>query len=79
MFFFSKYDHEVVRVFQIREHQAKFVKLGRYVIQAAKLNRSSNFIGVSFIMLVTPNNHHGQNGEQRRQSPLSNSFIDLSV
>ena len=37
MLFFSKYDREVVRVFQIREHQAKIVKLGRYVIQAAKI------------------------------------------
>ena len=27
---FSKYNHEVVRVFQIREHHAKIVKLGRY-------------------------------------------------
>ena len=27
----SKYDREVVRVFQIREHHAKIVKLGRYV------------------------------------------------
>ena len=26
----SKYDREVVRVFQIREHHAKIVKLGRY-------------------------------------------------
>ena len=31
-FFFSNYDHEVVRVFQICEHQAKIVKLGRYGI-----------------------------------------------
>ena len=30
MFFFSKYDREVVRVFQIREHHAKIVKFGRY-------------------------------------------------
>ena len=30
--YFSKYDREVVRVFQIREHQAKIVKLGRYEI-----------------------------------------------
>ena len=28
--YFSKYDREVVRVFQIREHHAKIVKLGRY-------------------------------------------------
>ena len=28
--FFSKYDREVVGVFQIREHHAKIVKLGRY-------------------------------------------------
>ena len=30
--YFSKYDREVVRVFQIREHHAKIVKLGRYAI-----------------------------------------------
>ena len=29
-FFFSKYDREVMGVFQIREHHAKIVKLGRY-------------------------------------------------
>ena len=29
--YFSKYEREVVRVFQIREHHAKIVKLGRYV------------------------------------------------
>ena len=28
--YFSKYDREVVIVFQIREHHAKIVKLGRY-------------------------------------------------
>ena len=28
--YFSKYDREVVRVFRIREHHAKIVKLGRY-------------------------------------------------
>ena len=28
--FFLKYDREVLRVFQIREHHAKIVKLGRY-------------------------------------------------
>ena len=28
--YFSKYDREVVRVFQIREHHAQIVKLGRY-------------------------------------------------
>ena len=27
---FQKYDREVVRVFQIREHHAQIVKLGRY-------------------------------------------------
>ena len=27
---FSKYDREVVRVFQIHEHHAKIMKLGRY-------------------------------------------------
>ena len=30
--YFSKFDHEVVRVFQIHEHHAKIVKLGRYAI-----------------------------------------------
>ena len=30
MSFFSKYDPEVMIVFQIREHHAKIVKLGRY-------------------------------------------------
>ena len=30
--YFSKYDCEVMRVFQIREHHAKIVKLGRYDI-----------------------------------------------
>ena len=30
--YFSKYDREVVRVFQIREHHAQIVKLGRYVM-----------------------------------------------
>ena len=28
--YFSKYDREVMRVFQILEHHAKIVKLGRY-------------------------------------------------
>ena len=28
--YFSKYDPEVVRVYQIYEHHAKIVKLGRY-------------------------------------------------
>ena len=28
--YFSKYDREVVRVFEIREHHAKIVKPGRY-------------------------------------------------
>ena len=28
--FFPKYDREVVRVFQIREHHTKIMKLGRY-------------------------------------------------
>ena len=35
--YFSKYDGEVVRVFQIREHHAQIVKLGRYVVLAALL------------------------------------------
>ena len=34
MVFFSKYDCEVVRVFQIREHHAKIVKLGRYEVDS---------------------------------------------
>ena len=34
--YFSKYEREVVRVFQIREHHAKIVKLGRYVEKGGK-------------------------------------------
>ena len=30
--YFSKYNREVMRVFQIREHLAKIVKLGRYAV-----------------------------------------------
>ena len=48
--FFSKYDREVVRVFQIREHHAKIVKLGRYAgkslfdytMQGASISQGSN-------------------------------------
>ena len=50
MFFFSKYDREVVRVFQIREHHTKIVKLGRYAgkslfdytMQGAYISQGSN-------------------------------------
>ena len=37
--YFSKYDREVVRVFQIREHHAKIVKLGRYGIMPFEVFR----------------------------------------
>ena len=34
--YFSKHDRAVLRVFQIREHHAKIVKLGRYEIHTEK-------------------------------------------
>ena len=34
--FFSKYDHEAVRVFKIREHHIKIMKLGRYVTTSSQ-------------------------------------------
>ena len=36
----SKYDREVVRVFQIREHHAQIVKLGRYEIGQIKAGKN---------------------------------------
>ena len=36
--YFSKYDREVVRVFQIREHHAEIVKLGRYDVVTPHMN-----------------------------------------
>ena len=35
--YFSKYNGVVVRVFQIREHHVKIVKLGRYALQRGKI------------------------------------------
>ena len=37
--YFSKYSREVVRVFQIREHHAKIVKLGRYAFSPGKVRQ----------------------------------------
>ena len=39
--YFSKYDREVVRVFQIREHHAQIVKLGRYAVMEIELDFST--------------------------------------
>ena len=43
--FFSKYDREVMRDFQIHEHHAKIVKLGRYVLQIClNINSTDHYL-----------------------------------
>ena len=55
--YFSKYDREVVRVFQTREHHAQIVKLGRYdvfffsySVDSAVVAMSSN----SWTLMIDP-------------------------
>ena len=61
--FFFKYNCEVVRVFQIREHDAKIVKLGRYVKAAPNFQVQSLVSIIKFSILKRERKNQKKVGE----------------